>query len=290
MNIFLIAALGISIFSVRATYAHVPGCFPKNNLSVSVDDKESNGMAKEKFLGLIAKVNDAYGPIVKEKGGILQIISRWDDPGVNAYSTRAEKFWQIFMFGGLARHPFITEDGLMMVVCHEMGHHLGGAPKFFVQNGVSWATNEGQADYFAALKCMKRVIEKDNNQAIVAQMIIDDEAKTKCEMVYHSENDIAICKRISMAGKSVAKLLGQFDANKNIDFTTPDQTVVTKMFDKHSNGQCRLDTYFNGALCDKSFTENFSEKNTIDGACIKRDGYTLGMRPLCWYKPSINEI
>jgi hypothetical protein len=34
------------------------------------------------------------------------------------------------MFGGLARHELVTDDGFMMVVCHETGHHLGGAPRY----------------------------------------------------------------------------------------------------------------------------------------------------------------
>ena len=51
-----------------------------------------------------------------------------------------------------------------------------------------------------------------------------------------------------------------------------------------------MDTYFSGSLCDKAFSEDVSDKNPISGTCIKKDGYTVGPRPLCWYKPSSSEI
>ena len=137
---------------------------------------------------------------------------------------------------------------------------------------------------------MKRILEKDDNQKIASSMTIDNEAKSKCEIVYKSLDDIALCERIAMAGKSLAKLLAEFDGNLNIAFNTPDQTIAIKTIDSHPKGQCRLDTYFSGALCDKPFTEDVSNKNPINGTCIKRDGHVLGMRPLCWYKPKAEEI
>jgi Zn-dependent protease with chaperone function len=54
------------------------------------------------------------------------------------------------MFGGLARDPLVTKDGFSAVICHEIGHHIAGAPR----KGFSWASNEGQADYFATTKCL----------------------------------------------------------------------------------------------------------------------------------------
>ena len=156
--------------------------------------------------------------------------------------------------------------------------------------GSAWAANEGQADYFGSLKCMKRVLANDDNQAIVAKMTIDPEAKTKCEMVYKSGDEIALCERIAMAGKSLALLLGNLGGNGNVAFNTPDKSVVKKTFDAHPQAQCRMDTYFSGSLCDKAFSDDVSDKNPINGTCIKKDGYAVGPRPLCWYKPSSSEI
>jgi len=47
---------------------------------------------------------------------------------VNAYASVDKQGQQfIHMFGGLARHPLMTEDAFLLVACHEFGHHYGGA-------------------------------------------------------------------------------------------------------------------------------------------------------------------
>lgn len=292
-NGILISALSMTFTFSQAFACDIDGktgFMPENKLNISVYDKETNGMTKEKFLAIVNRVYQAYSPIVKSKGATLQMINSWDDGTVNAYAKRIGSTWQVNMFGGLARHPLVTDDGFMLVVCHETGHHLGGAPKIASIFGNNWASNEGQSDYFGALKCMRRVLAGDDNQSIVSQMKIDPEAKSKCEQVFKSGDDIALCERVAMAGKSLAKLLGELGGNSNVAFDTPDTTVVKKTNDSHPKAQCRMDTYFSASLCDKSYTEDVSDKDPITGTCIKKDGYAEGIRPLCWYKPTSKEI
>jgi hypothetical protein len=265
------------------------GFAPENNVRISQWDKATNGMTEEKFLAIVARVSDLYAPIVKEKGGKLQMNNNWSDDTVNAYAQRTGNTWTVNMFGGLARHPLVTDDGFMGVVCHELGHHLGGAPKKGGWLGA-WASNEGQADYFATLKCLRRVLEKDDNIAIASQMQVDAEVVTKCETIYKSSSEIALCQRVSMAGKSLASLLGSLGGTGKVEFTTPDKTIVKKTNDNHPAAQCRLDTYFNGALCDRPILDELDNKDATKGTCVKSDGHTEGIRPLCWYKPSSKEI
>lgn len=259
------------------------GFAPENNLKISVDDKATNGMTQEKFNAIIKRVENVYSPVVRRKGGRLHIVRGWDDATVNAYAKRTVLFWQINMFGGLARHPHVTDDGFMLVVCHELAHHIGGNPR----SSGSWASNEGQSDYFGSMKCMRRVLENDNNSAIISKMSIDPEVTTQCHNVYHNDNEIALCQRIAMAGKSLALLLGQLGGAGPIAFDTPDKTVVSGTFDTHPAAQCRLDTYFNGILCDKSWNMDVDNTNPNTGVCTTKDGYSVGPRPLCWYKPGI---
>lgn len=279
-------AMSMSLSSVFACDIHgKTGFMPENNLRISKYDKDTNGMTQEKFEAIIKRVSDVYAPIVKSKGAKLVMINNWDDDTVNAYADRSGNTWNVSMFGGLARHPQTTDDGFMLVVCHETGHHLGGAPKYT----GDWAANEGQADYFGSLKCMKRVLEKDDNVAIVSKMTIDAEATKQCELVYKNEGEVALCQRIAMAGKSLGLLLGSLGGDAEVKFTTPDRKVVKKTNNEHPAAQCRLDTYFQASLCDKAFTENVSETSPIPGTCIKKDGYSVGPRPLCWYKPGAGE-
>jgi hypothetical protein len=289
-NGILISALSMtmSLSSVFACDIHgKSGFMPENNLRISKFDKDTNGMTQERFESIIKRVSDAYAPIVATKGATLEMVNNWDDETVNAYANRNGDVWQVNMFGGLARHPLTTDDGFMLVVCHETGHHLGGAPKY--GGGTDWAANEGQADYFGSLKCMKRILEKDDNIAVVAKMTVDAAATKSCQLIYKNEGEVALCQRIAMAGKSLGQLLGSLGGDKAISFTTPDKKIVKSTNDNHPAAQCRLDTYFSGSLCDKSFTEDVSETSPIPGTCIKRDGYKVGPRPLCWYKPGAGE-
>lgn len=289
-SILALAVFSMSLSSV--TFAcdskgHT-GFLPENNLNISVGDKMAGDMTEEKFNAITTKVSSVYAPIIKEMGGNLVMNNNWANGTVNASAQQTGSTWQVNMYGGLARHKLTTDDGFMMVVCHELGHHIGGAPRY--GRNTDWASNEGQADYFAGLKCMRRVLQDDDNIAIVAGMTIDAEATKQCESIYKSASEVALCQRVSMAGKSLGQLLGSLGGSSNVNFHTPDRKTVRQTNDAHPAAQCRLDTYFAGMLCDKSILEDVSKTDAIPGTCIKKDGYAQGVRPLCWYKPSANEI
>lgn len=262
------------------------GFAPENNLRISQWDKATNGMTKERFLSIVKSVSDVYAPIVKSKGGTLSMNNRWDDDTVNASAQRMGSTWVVNMYGGLARHPLTTDDGFALVVCHELGHHIGGAPR----KGISWASNEGQADYFGSMKCLRRVLEKEDNVTAVSKMVVDAEATKQCEMSYKNAGEVALCQRVAMAGKSLGSLLGDLGGNSKVNFNTPDTSKVARTNDAHPQAQCRLDTYFSGILCDKSYDQDVDNTDAKIGTCIASDGYKAGVRPLCWYKPSSSEI
>lgn len=267
----------------------VGGFAPANDQKIYVGDKAANNMTEEKFLDAVNRVSSIYAPIVQKLGKTLVMNNYWTNPQVNASAKPVGSQMHVNMYGGLARHKFATVDGFMMVVCHELGHHLGGAPRY--EKNTGWGSSEGQADYFAGLKCMRRVLENEDNIAIVAEMDIDADATTKCESIYKSASEVALCQRISMAGKSLANVLSDLDTvYKEVNFNTPDLKTVNVTFENHPEAQCRLDTYTAGALCDKSILEDVSRADSIPGTCIKKDGYVAGFRPLCWYRPGSNEI
>lgn len=257
------------------------GFLPENDMYISVNDKNANDMTEERFNEIIDRIESVYAPIVRSKKGKLVVKRKWSDGTVNASAQRFFKTWVVNMYGGLARHKDVTDDGFAMVVCHELGHHLGGAPK--VGNiMMKWASNEGQSDYFASLKCMRRVYGNDDNVSIVSNMEIPDAAREKCEKAWSTQDEQALCMRIAMAGKSLSKLLARGGSPK---FSTPDRSVVDRTNNAHPAGQCRLDTYFHGALCDKDISDEVSNRDRTKGVCIRKRGYSDGVRPLCWYKP-----
>jgi len=262
------------------------GIVEENNLYIPVGAKSLSTITKDKFNSILDKVEALYTPILKARGKTFVISRNWDDGTVNAYAQQSGSTWTISMFGGLARHDTITEDGFALVACHELGHHIGGAPKKFSWSGSSWASSEGQSDYYGNSKCLRNYMKDEDNAAIVAKMEVDEHAKARCEANFHNENDIAICIRGAMAGMSLGNLFRALRRMETkLSFTTPDPAVVTRNDDNHPAPQCRLDTYFAGSICEKDFNLPVSDTDANVGFCTVRDGATEGVRPRCWFKP-----
>ncbi len=285
-TLFALIGIMLNVESYACNEEGTTGIVEDNNLNISMFDKQNKDMSEEVFNKVIDQVETVYAPIVSEMGGKLKVVRKWSDGTVNAYAQRQGTTYLVSMFGGLARHATITPDGLALVVCHEIGHHIGGAPKKAGSMGGAWASNEGQADYFATLKCLRKAWLSDDNKAIVDAMEVPEFLKTSCASKFQDESEYYICVRGGMAGDSVANL---FAALRNIakpQFNTPDARRVASTDHNHPAAQCRMDTYFQGALCTVDHREDVSQKDEAKGTCYAADGATDGLRPLCWFKPA----
>jgi hypothetical protein len=284
----LAVALVLSQSGYTCTQTGSEGFVPENNLKITTTMKRFGGLSEAQFNAAIDKVETIYAPVIASMGAKLNIIRKWEDATVNAYAQQAGKEWKVSMFGGLARHETITEDGMSLVVCHEIGHHIGGAPQKASMWASSWASNEGQADYWATLKCLRKVWLNDDNEAVIAKMEVPETLTKTCDKEKLWSVERAICIRGGMAGDSVARLFAALAKDPApAKFETPSTKVVTKTDDNHPASQCRLDTYFQGALCEKSFNEDVSNDTEVTGTCHGSTGQTLGLRPLCWFKPKV---
>ncbi len=284
----LLASLIAAVPSIACTPDGKEGFLPENNLKISVNAKRVGGLNEEQFYAVIEKVETLYAPIVKQYGGDLVVEKKWEDATVNAYAQQTGKTWKVSMFGGLARHETITEDGFALVVCHELGHHIGGAPRKISAWASPWASNEGQSDYFATLKCLRKVWNNDNNEEVVRGMTVPAALTKACSSQHLWNADYFTCVRGGMAGNSVARLFMML-RNSTVEpkFDTPDAKVVTKTDDNHPATQCRLDTYFQGALCEVSMNEDVTASTEVTGTCHASLGHTRGLRPACWFKPLV---
>ena len=281
----LLATMLVVQSALACTKDGKEGFLPENNFNIPVDEKNLTGISEEQFNSVIDQVEDIYAPIVKQFGGNLRVVRNWTDGTVNAYAEQTGSDWMVSMFGGLARHHTVTRDGFALVVCHELGHHIGGAPKY---TSEQWASNEGQSDYFATLKCLRRVWMSENNEAVIRQMTVPQVVKDSCSRAWRSPVDRAICVRGAMAGDSVAKLFAALSwSMKSPKFDTPDTRQVSVTSDSHPATQCRLDTYFQGALCEKSFNEDVAGDSEVTGTCHNSTAHLIGLRPRCWFKPTV---
>ncbi len=280
-----VSALLLGPAAIPAAASDCEGFLPPNDLQIPADSPMARGISEAQFNEVLNTVEKIYKPIVAARGAALQINRKWTDATVNASAYQSGKNFYLNMYGGLARHETITQDGFALVACHELGHHLGGAPKTGGWN--AWASNEGQSDYFANLKCLRLVFSDKASKNFTALSEGDEVALQGCEAMYSSDADRAVCYRAAMAGKSVAYLF-QALRNETVTprFDTPSPVVVNAMMSAHPPTQCRMDTYLAGSLCTQPVGAVLSETDPTVGTCTRKAGFQAGFRPLCWYKPA----
>lgn len=275
--------LGIFLVSVARSFACDNGFLPENSRTIPVNSAQALGVNETQFLEAIQEFEKVFVPYIDDEfREELVVFKSWSSGTVNAYAEKKRKKMYITVYGGLARHFAVTKDGFSLVLCHELGHHLGGAPKK-MQN--KWSSAEGQADYFATMKCLKKLWEDEDNLVALKDLEIPNLVIQKCQANFKDLKDQLLCQRSAMAGKSVALLFQDLEQD-SIEplFETPDPTIVDSTQEIHPYAQCRLDTYFQGALCPRNFSDVFSDRDLKEGACYLSRGDQLGIRPACWFK------
>lgn len=212
----------------------------------------------EAEFSLAAKaVQKAYEKEVESQYKLKLVVdTEYNDTTTNAYTTRMGNIQLIKVLGGFARYESIGSDEIALIACHELGHTIGGLP--FKNRGDQYISSEGQADYFATATCFKQIFRDENNLDAIKDLDVPSIVDSKCSNHFATNvNEYALCVRTAIAGINLANVLATL-GKVNVDINTPEQTVVVKTNLEFPSVQCRLDTYFAGAL------EN--------------------QRPSCWFK------
>jgi hypothetical protein len=280
------------VIAMSLATSHAYAKFLPDNQLHLLDRKDAGtGITQDQFNAVIDHANQIFGPIVATFGATLNINPNWDDPTVNADSEQYGTDWEVNMYGGLARRPEITVDGFALVLCHELGHHMGGFPFF---SGDVMA-DEGQADYFATTHCAQLIWAGDPANAN-ARADIPAPPKSLCDGAWSAVDAQNLCYRTALAGKSLGDLGGALHST-TVDFSTPDPSVVDQTFDDHPAAQCRLDTYVAGATCiepwdttvipgkENGVGSNDATAEAESGKYYCEGATQIGVRPRCWFKP-----
>lgn len=200
--LFVIPMLLLFAFSARAS-------FPPNNLYIPEGDAQAFGVKKAEFDSAINIIQKSYAPIFLRLGCPLEVRNLWSSGTVNAYADRQNGMCVVEMHGGFGRISGQTKGGLLAVLCHEIGHHIGGEPRY----SRDWASCEGQSDYFAQ-SCMR----------------------------WLGMSPTAIRAAGSVTGKILARLGGESMPS----YSTPDRSKANGIYCSHPRAQCRMDTYLAG--------------------------------------------
>jgi hypothetical protein len=258
---------------------------PDNQLFLLDDttkEVNANGIDETFFNDIIEKAQAIYGPIVAQHGGVLNITGNWSDSTVNAYANRNGDTWEVAMFGGMARRNEITKDGFALVLCHEIGHHLAGYPNYAGQ----WAANEGNSDYYATAGCASKLLTSGDSTEPTPNPTpkppcpyLPEAAATPCKG-FSLAGDTTVCQRSIDGALSLGKLLAVLGGERIPTIATPDSSVVRKTSDTHPKAQCRLDTMYQGILCNRLWNDGIIPRNKTEMATV-----SCSARPACWYKP-----
>lgn len=238
-------------------------------------------ISKNQFEEVITVIENLYSEQFDQRSAMLIIDGNWDSDMTNAFATRPRPYvWQIDLHGALGREELMTPDVFAFVLCHEIGHHIGGAPRDTLN---VWASAEGQADYFAASRCLKRVLTTSSATKWQVRGI-SPEVKKLCKKNYGSVNQRNTCERIVRAGELFSKIMAQYSGHNVSLITTPEALVVEETInDAYPTAQCRLDTIVAGAICKNNLSESVDEYNVNSGYCSNGSG----SRPKCWFNPDM---
>jgi hypothetical protein len=260
------------------------GFFPQNNFHTETTFKEL-GDAQSQLTPVINIIEDLYKPVFAESNKTLTIDILWDQSNTNAYATRDMQDNPIIRItGGMMRNPHLNSDGMALILCHELGHFLGGEPKKLRGSSTkkSWSSAEGQADYYATAVCLKKYFKHPNQKSA----FMGEEAN-RAQRVLKEIKQICkspLCKRIASASMNVAEVYAQIDFySQDLSLVEPDTNIVYYTVFGHPNPQCRLDTMVNGLLCPNSENLEFEPNDPLSSTCKSAQF----RRPRCWYYPQV---
>ena len=132
------------------------GFVEKNSLHLSPESSIVSNISESEFFRLMEVAQTIYDRYIEENNlKSLSIDGRWQDNTVNAYFLPQLQGNFITVYGGIARRPELTLDGLAFVVCHEIGHGYGGKPD--KRAPLFKVSVEGQADYYGARSCLPKI-------------------------------------------------------------------------------------------------------------------------------------
>ena len=248
-----------------------------------ISSMSGTGLDEKTFNKVIDDFESVGSSIAKSYNKTLIINRLWSDDTVNSDTETSGDTWIINSYGGLARVDGMTKDGFTTVLCHELGHHNGGFPKYSFSEQAS---TEGGADYSAILKNFRFMYDSFDNRGLLNNITIPEIVVQKCSEVYNTDKDIALCERSSLAGQTVSNILSQLSGDDKLpSFETLDTSKVDTTMDGHPAAQCRMQTYFSAALCNVDYKTKLSDFDPIPGACSEENGQSIGVRARCWYAP-----
>ncbi len=227
---------------------------------------------------IIDQFENRYAADFKSLGREFKIFLDWDVMKPSAWTQEAG---DVHLNGGLLKHPKLTDDLLRLILCHEVGHHLGGHPKV---DWLEWSSIEHQADYFAGTKCMRELLADDLvlvDLAGVPSKVVED-----CSAQHKATHERNVCVRTILAGFAFVDL---YKKDSPLSMTEKEKTVApntNRGLVNLTTSQCRFDNFYQSALCTADSKTRMPDDDEVEGSCHEATGLPVGARSACWFKPT----
>lgn len=246
------------LFFLSSTFANEKR---KDYFELPPGDPEALGLNESQYYKVLGTFMVEYFQLVKNKTGKDFVVNfDWQNNYFGAFAKDEGGKYSISLWGGMGRAEGMTEELAYFVLCHELGHILGGNPKQTIP-GSDWASSEGQSDFFAAKRCMPHLMKKIPMKKRHASKRTDElcRGNLQCETIASIGKEfINFAKRWSFQNYTEVKL-GDL----------PAEVPRSMLRNVYPSDQCRLETVIQGATC------------TVNTKCE---------RPVCWYPSSESKI
>lgn len=195
---------------------------------IPTDKPQNTEITITKFYVVPSTIINLYKTEIDELNYPLVLNADWNSPYFGAGVSLYDNAYRLMILGGMTRMKGMTEDIYAAVVCHELGHLLGGDPKQTI-TGAEWASAEGQADHFSASQCLPRYFKN---------------------LGIKDENEIS--KRVEKAGFDFLNMASQIESdpkNKIIKRMKVNLPIVSEtIINRYPTNQCRYETYRNNKV------------------------------------------
>ena len=173
----------------------------------------------------------------------------WEKPYFTAYTVENEGVMTIGFWGGMARIPGMNDEGVALITCHEVGHVLGGIPRFKLEN-YKQLSNEGQSDYYATSICLKKYFLNDAETILELNKTQEPKSLKICQEKFESRLDQAVCLRSMKGIQAFALVLGymQKEGGTPVIGSHDPLVVPETLYDAYPGHQCRIDTMVAGLV------------------------------------------
>ena len=192
----------------------------------------------------------------------LNIPDLWTTNHFEGSVRKAENFFELKITGKALTSKEASSISFASIVCHELGHILGGSPKQTMP-GVEWSSTEGQSDFWAAKSCLPEFFQDVvlDSQSAFYDRALNQELLLKFPELLSTPKafpeDYAFCKqdlKCLLVVSAGVELINFFDYYDYVDLpkpalNTPESDAKEFKPNSYPSLQCRLDTYVRGGLC-----------------------------------------